>query len=110
MVYKKVVFSFIIFLTLFTSCNTNEPDNTPANIEFAAEDASCTEAWIKIKAENIKAAQVFGNFPPQIRLPFRRSRKVVKFLYNSSLFYRSKNGNIYRNFSPPFHYNPKTNF
>ena len=64
MVYKKVVFSFIIFLTLFTSCNTNEPDNTPANIEFAAEDASCTEAWIKIKAENIKAAQVFGDFPP----------------------------------------------
>ena len=59
MVYKKVVFSFIIFLTLFTSCNTNEPDNTPANIEFAAEDASCTEAWIKLEADNIKAAQVF---------------------------------------------------
>ena len=59
MVYKKVVFSFIIFLTLFTSCNTNEPDSTPANIEFAAEDASCTEAWIKLEADNIKAAQVF---------------------------------------------------
>ena len=59
MVYKKVVFSFIIFLTLFTSCNTNEPDSKPANIEFAAEDASCTEAWLTLKVNDIAGAKVY---------------------------------------------------
>jgi len=56
----KIITTFI-FLTglFFFSCNTTEPDNKPADFEFAAEDASCTEAWIKLKADNIKAAQVF---------------------------------------------------
>ena len=56
----KIITTFI-FLTglFFFSCNTTEPDNKPADFEFAAEDASCTEAWIKLEADNIKAAQVF---------------------------------------------------
>jgi len=56
----KIITTFI-FLTglFFFSCNTTEPDNKPADFEFAAEDASCTEAWITLKVNNIAGAKVY---------------------------------------------------
>jgi len=57
---NKIISLFVFFTgLLFLSCNPSEPENSPAGLEFAAEDASCTEAWIKLKADNIKVAQVF---------------------------------------------------
>ena len=55
------IISLFVFITglLFLSCNPSEPGNAPAGLEFAAEDASCTEAWLTLKAGNITGAKVF---------------------------------------------------
>ncbi len=40
-------------LLLFFSCNTNEPPKDNGAITLSVEDASCIEAWINLKVENI---------------------------------------------------------
>ncbi len=57
---NKIIFLFVFFAgLLFLSCNPTEPGNAPAGLEFKAEDASCTEAWLTLKAGNITGAKVF---------------------------------------------------
>ena len=57
---NKIIFLFVFFAgLLFLSCNPSEPGNAPAGLEFTAEDASCTEAWLTLKAGNITGAKVF---------------------------------------------------
>ena len=57
---NKIIFLFVFFAgLLFLSCNPSEPGNAPAGLEFKAEDASCTEAWLTLKAGNITGAKVF---------------------------------------------------
>ncbi|VAX15762.1 hypothetical protein MNBD_IGNAVI01-1629, partial [hydrothermal vent metagenome] len=41
-----------VFL-LLTSCNTTEPPPSSQKLTLTAEDASCTEAWLNLKLENI---------------------------------------------------------
>ncbi len=40
-------------LLLFFNCNTNEPPKDNGAITLSVEDASCIEAWINLKVENI---------------------------------------------------------
>ncbi len=57
---NKIIFLFFFFAgLLFLSCNPSEPEIAPAGLEFKAEDASCTEAWLTLKAGNITGAKVF---------------------------------------------------
>ena len=57
---NKIIFLFVFFAgLLFLSCNPTEPGSAPAGLEFKAEDASCTEAWLTLKAGNITGAKVF---------------------------------------------------
>ncbi len=60
--YMKPLFNFLLFVlttTLFISCNTTEPPIiTPPppdlrKITLTFEDASCTEVWLKIKADSL---------------------------------------------------------
>ncbi len=60
--YMKPLFNFLLFVlttTLFISCNTTEPPIiTPLppdlrKITLTIEDASCTEVWLKIKADSL---------------------------------------------------------
>lgn len=55
------IMSLFVFITgfLFLSCNPSEPGNAPTGLEFKAEDASCTEAWLTLKAGSITGAKVF---------------------------------------------------
>ncbi|MBZ0198851.1 MAG: glucosyl transferase [Ignavibacteriaceae bacterium] len=69
---RKVIYLFIFFTgLLFLSCNPSEPENKPTGVEFTAEDASCTEAWLTLKAANIAGVEVYRgdslifNFPGQ---------------------------------------------
>ncbi|MBZ0199167.1 MAG: glucosyl transferase [Ignavibacteriaceae bacterium] len=60
MLIRKVIYLFIFFAgLLFLSCNPSEPENKPTGVEFSAEDASCTETWITLKAVGIAGAQVY---------------------------------------------------
>ena len=60
MLRNKIITVFIFFAGLFfLSCNPAEPDNKPADFEFAAEDASCTEAWLTLKVNDIAGAKVY---------------------------------------------------
>ncbi|MBZ0199378.1 MAG: hypothetical protein K8H86_05895, partial [Ignavibacteriaceae bacterium] len=60
MAIRKVIFLFILFTgLLFLSCNPSEPENKPTGVEFTAEDASCTEPWLTLKAEGIAGAEVY---------------------------------------------------
>ena len=58
----KLLFNYLLFIlttTLFISCNTTEPPIiTPPppdlrKITLTFEDASCTEVWLKIKADSL---------------------------------------------------------
>ena len=60
--YMKLLFNYLLFIlttTLFISCNTTEPPIiTPPppdlrKITLTFEDASCTEVWLKIKADSL---------------------------------------------------------
>ncbi|VAX18781.1 hypothetical protein MNBD_IGNAVI01-593, partial [hydrothermal vent metagenome] len=44
---------FTSVILLLTSCNTTEPPPSNQKLTLAAEDASCTEAWLNLKLENI---------------------------------------------------------
>ena len=44
---------FLISLSLFLSCDTTEPPPSSQKLTLTAEDASCTEAWLNLKTENI---------------------------------------------------------
>jgi len=57
---NKIITTFIFLAGLFfLSCNPSEPEKAPAGLEFKAEDASCTEAWIKLKVNDIVGAEVY---------------------------------------------------
>ena len=45
--------SLFVFLGLFISCDTTEPPPSNRKIILTAEDASCTEAWLNLKLDNI---------------------------------------------------------
>jgi len=55
------IISLFVFITglLFLSCNPAEPGNAPTGLEFKAEDASCTEACLTLKANNIAGKKYF---------------------------------------------------
>lgn len=57
---KLMVFALIAIL-IFNSCETTEPSPCNQKLTLAAEDASCTEAWLNLKLENI-------SLPTEIRL------------------------------------------
>ena len=60
MLKNKIITTFIFLAGLFfLSCNTTEPENKPVDFEFAAEDASCTEAWLTLKVNDIAGAKVY---------------------------------------------------
>jgi hypothetical protein len=51
---KPLLFvSLYFFLILATSCETTEPPPSNQSITLTAEEASCTEAWLNLKTENI---------------------------------------------------------
>lgn len=49
--FRICLFTFAFLL--LTSCETTEPPPSDQKLTLAAEDASCTEAWLNLKIENI---------------------------------------------------------
>jgi len=43
----------LLFISLVISCNTTEPPPSNQKLTLTAEDASCTEAWLNLKTDNI---------------------------------------------------------
>lgn len=72
---RKFLITLSLFLSLCFSCNTTE---SPSNkkITLAFEDASCTEAWLNIKLENI-------SLPIEIKLK-QNDSTVIEIKINSN--------------------------
>jgi hypothetical protein len=57
--YKKVLTSFLFFISLFIitfSCDSTEPpppDETKPTLTLAIDDASCTEAWLQLTTKDL---------------------------------------------------------
>ncbi|NOX67178.1 MAG: hypothetical protein GXO85_15610, partial [Chlorobi bacterium] len=49
--FHVCLFTFAVLL--LTSCNTTEPPPSNQKLTLTAEDASCTEAWLNLKTDNI---------------------------------------------------------
>jgi hypothetical protein len=71
---SKLKMTTVFLILLIYSCDTTEPDQKP-KIILQLEDAISTEAWLKLKTENI-------NLPSEIEL-IRNGELVNKFTLNA---------------------------
>ncbi len=71
----KALICLILLLSLATSCETTEPPSSK-KLTLTAEDASCTEAWLNLKLENI-------SLPTEVRIT-QNDTTIITININSS--------------------------